>query len=153
MDKLAFRFYKFLGIKIPGHTLHEKKGLRRQKASAHWSATRKKSASRPVDKPRMNRLSTADFVPAFGLYRISLVRASGGTFKRPVFDALGGPRVACLLGELFCWHHPVLPDPARPPRRMPRPDPPVVCPGFGPDKCSNTRSICFCGPHRARVCT
>ena len=41
--------------------------------------------------------------------------------------------MACLLGEQFCWH-PVLPDPAPPPRHAPRPDPPVVCPGFGLDK-------------------
>ena len=38
-----------------------------------------------------------------------------------------------FLGEQFCWH-PILPDPARPPRRAPRPDPPVVCPGFGFDR-------------------
>ena len=87
----------------------------------------------------MNRLSTGcqPFVNrgfcSIGLHMISLVRASGKTFKRRVFDALERPRDACLLGELFCWH-PVLPDPAPPPRRAPRPDPPVVCPGFGLDK-------------------
>ena len=91
----------------------------RDKASVHWSAARKKSASRPGDKPRMNRLSTADFVPAFGLPRVSLVRTSGETFGRLVFDALEGPRDACPLGDQFCWHHPVLPDPAWPPRRAP----------------------------------
>ena len=41
-----------------------------------------KSASRPGDKPRINRGSTADFVPTFGLHWISFVRASGETFKR-----------------------------------------------------------------------
>ena len=78
----------------------------------------------------------ADFVPAsglFGLHRISLVRASGETFKHRFFDALGGTRDACLLGVLFC-RRPVLPGPAPPPRRAPRPDPPVVCPGFGFDR-------------------
>ena len=40
-----------------------------------------------------------------------------------------GTRDPCLLREQFCWH-PVLPDPAPPPRRAPRPDPPVACPGF-----------------------
>ena len=49
-----------------------------------------KSASSPAVKPDMNRLSTADFVLAFGLNGISLVRASGGTFRRRVFEALGG---------------------------------------------------------------
>ena len=65
--------------------------------------------------------------------RISFVRASGGSFRRRVLDALGGTRVPCLLGEQFCWH-PVLPDPAPPPRRAPRPDSPVICPGFGLSK-------------------
>ena len=88
-----------------------------------------KSASRPGDKPRVKRLSTADFVLAFGKKGISLVRASGEKFKRHVFDALAGARDACLLGELFC-QRPVLPDPARPPRCAPRHDPLVVCPGF-----------------------
>ena len=60
---------------------------------------------------------------------ISLVRAFGGSFRRRVFDALEGTREARLLGEQFCWH-PVLPDSAPPPRRAPRPDPPVVYPGF-----------------------
>ena len=40
---------------------------------------------------------------------------------------------ACPLGDLFCLH-PVLPGPAPPPRRAPRPDPPVACPGFGFDR-------------------
>ena len=93
---------------------------------------RTKSASRPVDKPQMNRLSTADFVPAFGLHKISLVCASGKTLRGRVFDALEGTRDPCPLGEKFCWH-PVLSDAAPPPRRAPRPDLPVVCPGFGLD--------------------
>ena len=46
---------------------------------------------------------------------------------------LEGTSEACLLGGQFCWH-PVLPDPAPPPRRAPRPDSPVVCPGFGLDR-------------------
>ena len=36
----------------------------------------------------------------------------------------------CFQGEYFCWH-PILPDLSRPLRRALRPDPPVVCPGFG----------------------
>ena len=110
-----------------------KRVYRDKKASVHWSAARTKSASRPVDKPRINRSSTADFVPAFGLHNISLVRASGGTFRRRFHDALESTRVLCLLGEQFCWH-PVPRDPAPPPRCAPRPDLPVVCPGFGLDR-------------------
>ena len=47
-------------------------------------------------------------------------------------NSLKGKREAWFLGDQFRWH-PVLPDPARP-RRAPRHDPPVVCPGFGLDK-------------------
>ena len=88
----------------------------------------------------MNRLSIGcqpvvnrGFCSSIGLHRTSLVRASGESFRRRVFDALESAREARLLGEQFCWH-PVLPDPAPPPRRAPRPDPPVVCPGFGLNK-------------------
>ena len=79
-----------------------------------------------------------------GLTRVSLVRASGKTFRRRVFDALGGTRDACLLGELFC-RRPVLLGPAPPPRRAPRPDPPVVCPGFGLDRYGGVRALRRCG--------
>ena len=105
-----------------------------KKASVHWSAARNKER---FSSPRINRVSTGCqpvvLFSSIGLHRISLVRASGETFRRRVFDALGGTRDACLLGELFC-RRPVLPDPAPPPRRAPRPDPPVVCPGFGLDR-------------------
>ena len=67
-------------------------------------------------------------------------------FKRRVFDALEGTREACSLGGQFCWH-PVLPDPAPPLRHAPRPDPPVVCPGFGLDRWTtrtlNKYLVCF----------
>ena len=92
-----------------------------------------KSASRLALKPDINRLSTADFDPAFGLHRISLVRASGETFRRRVFDALEGTRDTCLLGEIVCWH-PVLFEPLPPLHRTPRPDPPVVGPCFRLDR-------------------
>ena len=66
----------------------------------------------------VNRWSTAGFVPppvyigiplfvlAQGctigfLNRISLVRASGETFRRRVFDALESARKDCSLGEQF----------------------------------------------------
>ena len=101
---------------------------------------RLQTASQPVTE----RLSTADFVHAFGSHKISLVRASGETFRRRVIDALRGARDPCLLGVLFC-RRPVLPGPAPPPRCAPRcaprPDPPVVCPGFGIDRFCCT--MCF----------
>ena len=114
---------------VPGNTLHEK-GLQRQKGVGPLVGSQERRALLVLV---INRLSTADFVPAFGLHRILFVRASGETFRRRVFDALGGTRDACLLGALFC-RRPVLPGPAPPLRRAPRPDPPVVCPGFGFDK-------------------
>ena len=116
---------------FPGHALHEK-GLQRQQGGGPLVGSQERRA---LLGPLISRLQTADFVPAFGLHKISLVRASGETFRRRFFDALGGTRVACLLGELFCRRS-ILPGPAPPPRRAPRRDPPVVCPGFGFDKWS-----------------
>ena len=86
-------------------------------------------ALRPGDKPLINR----SLFSSIGLNGISFVRASGETFRRRVFDALGGARDACLLGKLFC-RRPVLLGPAPPPGRAPRPDLLVVCPGFGFDR-------------------
>ena len=61
-----------------------------------------KIASRPADKPRINRSLTADFVPSFGLHKISLVRASGETFKQCVLDVWEGTREPCFLDRIFC---------------------------------------------------
>ena len=77
---------------------------------------RTKSGFRPADKPLVNRT----FCSSIGLHRISLVRASKETFRTGVFDALGGTRDGCLLGEPI-RRRPVLPGPARPAMR--RPDP------------------------------
>ena len=76
-------------------------------------------------QPVVNRASCS----SIDLHTISLLRASGESFRRRLFDALEGAREARILGEQFCWY-PVLPDPAPPPRRAPRPGPLVVCPGF-----------------------
>ena len=95
-----------------------KRVYRDKKSVGPLVGSQEKIASRPGDKPWMNHSSTGDFVPAFGLHRISLVRASGKTFGRRVFDALEGTRDPCLLGDQFCWHL-VLPDPAPSPRRAP----------------------------------
>ena len=53
--------------------------------------------------------------------------------KLSVLDALGGTRDACLLVALF-FPRPVLLGPTLPPSRAPRPELPVVFPGFGFDK-------------------
>ena len=83
----------------------------------------------------MNRLSTADFVPAFGLNRISLVRASEELFRTFVLDALGEPGDGCVLRR-ETLRRSTLPGPPCPaaPLCAARPDPPVVCPSFGFDK-------------------
>ena len=101
---------------IPGHALHEK-GLQRQKSLGPLVSNQEERA---LLLPVINRGSTADFVPAFGLHRISLVRASGEAFKGRVFDALEGTRNSRPLGDQFCWH-PVVPDIAPP--SVGRPDP------------------------------
>ena len=73
------------------------------------------------------------YVRVLGLTgRISLVPASRKALKRN-YIFLQGTVNLCFLGELFCWQ-PILPDPARPLRRAPRPNPLVVCPGFGFDR-------------------
>ena len=83
----------------------------------------------------MNRSSTGDFVPAFGLNGISLVRASEEMFRAVVFDALEDTSDGGVLrGETR--RRPILPGPPCPaaPLCAARPDPPVVCPGLGFEK-------------------
>ena len=67
---------------------------------------------------------------------ISLVRVSGASLIRCFIDSLASTQAFFLLAEQLCWH-PILPDPAWPFRQAPRPDLPVVCPGFGFDRCEN----------------
>ena len=118
---------------ITGHALHEK-GLQKQKSSGPRGSSQEQRALLVLlIKPDINRSSTRHFVLAFGLNKILLARASDETFERCVLDALVGTRDACLLGGLFC-RRPILTDPAPPPRRALRPDPPVVCSGFGFDR-------------------
>ena len=92
-----------------------KKGLQRQKSVGPLVSSKEERALLvPVINRRyVYRRSIADFVPAFSLHRISLVRASGEAFRRRVFDALEGTKDSSLLGDQFC-RHPVLPDPASP---------------------------------------
>ena len=110
---------------IPGHALHEK-GLQRQISAGPLVSSQERRAA---VVPRVNR----GLCSSIGLHRNSCVRASGESFKRVVFDPLGGKRVGRLLGGPT-RRRPVLPGPAPPRRAPPRPDPPVVCPGFGFDR-------------------
>ena len=64
-----------------------------------------------------------------------------GNRSGDVFYALGAARDGSPLGEPSC-QRPVLLGPAPPPHRAPRPNPPVVCPGFGLDNfCLSTENI------------
>ena len=92
------------------------KRVHRDKASVHWSAARKKER----DKPRINRLSTGNFVPAFGLHRISPVCAFGEAFRRHVFDALEGTKDSCGRNVLLACS-PARPRPAALPCAPTRP--------------------------------
>ena len=75
--------------------------------------------------------------PARGVYSTGFVCSCFWRDVQASFSRYFGgyERDPCFLGEQFC-RHTVLLDPtssARP-RRAPRPDPPVVCPGFGLDR-------------------
>ena len=109
-----------------------KRVYKEKKATVHRSTARNKERFSSPGSTAVQTRFNRGFCYPIGLHRISLVRAAGDT-RRRVFDALEGARDACFLGKQFCWH-PVLPDPAPPPRRALRPDAPVVCPGFGFDK-------------------
>ena len=102
-------------------------------ASVHWSAARNKERFLSRGCTGYQPLVNRSLCSPINLHRISLVRASGATFRRRVFDALEKSRKDCPLGAQFYWKKVPL-DPAPPPRRAPRRDPPVVCPGFGFDK-------------------
>ena len=122
---------------LPGQALHEK-GIRKypgmtldvnqeQRAAAvlrkNWSSI----ARQPV-------IVFCDSVyVGFRLF----VRASEGTSGMVVFGSLEGKMGGCFLGEPTS-RRPTAPCPAppRPPHRCapPRPDPPVVFPGFGSNK-------------------
>ena len=73
------------------------------------------SPRRPAVRPDPIRLWYVRVLDSTGLYRMSLVLASGETFKRCVFDVLGSTRVACLLGELFLAFSPARHRTAAPP--------------------------------------
>ena len=113
-------------------------------ASSNRGQPGTKSASRLVDKPRINRRWTGCqsrvhhwFCFSVSLNGSSLVRASERTLKRSLeepffperFDPLEGSVNLSFPDEYFCGH-PILRDPARPFRRASRPDSPAICSGF-----------------------
>ena len=116
---------------VPGHALH--KGFtetKRRRYTGQQPGT--KSASRPADKPVVNRGSTAGFFPpsvyiGFRLF-VLLERRRSDVSSMPwrvrwTFVSWANSSV----GTQSCST-----PPGR--RRAPRPDPPVVCPGFGFDR-------------------
>ena len=87
-----------------------RKGLaktRRRRSTGQPPGT--KSGRRIADKLRVNR----GLCSSIGLHWISFVRVSEESFRTVVFDALGGKRVGCSLGEPT-RRRPVLPGPVRP---------------------------------------
>ena len=62
--------------------MHENSPQIKKKRRSFVRQLTTKSARGHVNKSLLHRLSTADFLPAFGLYRILLVRDLGETFSR-----------------------------------------------------------------------
>ena len=89
-----------------------------------------KSARGPGDQPVVNR----GFCSSIGLHRISFVRASEAS--RTVSSIRWEQEGGLSLGQIDpTASRPVQPRLPSPPRRAPpRPDRPVVCPGFGLDR-------------------
>ena len=78
---------------FPGHALHEKQ-LQRQKSGSPLVSSQERRVGLV---PRVNRT----FCSHIGLHRTSLVRASEESFRTVLYDALGGTRDGCPLGESF----------------------------------------------------
>ena len=98
-------------VQIPGHALHEKGVQRQQSVGPLVSSQEQRALLVPLInrgltayQPLTNRLSTAykPLVNRLFCSRISLVRASGETFRRRFFDALESTRDSCFLREQFC---------------------------------------------------
>ena len=134
---LSWCYRKRSGL-IPGHALHEK-GLQRQIAVGTLvnSQQRRALAVPRLNRgqPRVNRLSTGRFVPppvyiGFPLFVLAK-RRSEQLFMVP-WRARGTVAFEAdrNVGTLVC------PASPRPTVRcaLRRPDPPVVCPGFGLDR-------------------
>ena len=110
-----------------------------------------KSGRLPADKPVINRLSTAGFVLPSVTIGFPFVLASGGSFMTVSSMPWG------IRGSVVSWGNRPIGAPSYPaPPRLaaplpccapPRPDPPVVCPGFGFDNCKTV----FCVFAEARI--
>ena len=120
---------------IPGHALHEK-GLQRQISDGTLvNSQQAKSGRGPSDKLRIDRWSIGRFVPPLvyiGFPLFVLAKKRPGQFFTVRWRARGavGSQGDRNVGILFCSaspHPAVRPAPCRP-------DPPVVCPGFGLDR-------------------
>ena len=118
------------------HALHEKGSQSQKWRCSTCQQPGTKSAPRPADKPLINRLSTGCQPPVVFPHRLTW------DFARSCF--WGDVQETCLcfrcLGGYGGRSSPgrnVLSAArsARPPRRAPRPEPPVVCLGFGLDRC------------------
>ena len=117
-----------IDLQFPGHAVHEK-GLQRQKGVGPLVGSQEQRA---LTTPRSNR----GFCSFIGLHRISLVRASGGTFRRRVFDVLGSN---CSVGV------PARPRPAAPPCAPTRPARGMS--GFWTRQVTcRPMPVCFCKP-------
>ena len=103
-----------------------KRVYRDKEASVHWSAARNTERS-SRGSAAYQQVVNQSLCSSTGLHRIS-ERCSGDVSPMPWR----------VRGTLMSWANcsvgVALPGPTPLPRRAPRPDPPVVCPGFGIDK-------------------
>ena len=121
--------YIYIFLFSPGYALHEK-GLQRQISVGTLASSQERRA---LLVPRINRWSTAGFVPPSVYIRFPL-------FVLPKSPPQHLPLVRqSVRGTVLSWANrsvgvpfrSALPSP--PLRRARSPDPPVVCPGFGFD--------------------
>ena len=126
---------------FPGYALHEKV-LQRQKGVGPPPSSQSQRAllvqrfNRLSSgcQPLVNRLSTARLVPPsfyMGFRLFVLLESRSGDTSSMLSGVRG--KLVSFRGELFC-RRPTLPGPNPLPGHAPRPDPNVVCPGFGFDK-------------------
>ena len=120
------------------HTLHGKglQSYRNKQALVHWSAARNEERFSSRGYPLTNRLSTADFVPAFGLH--------GDLSSLCFYTEVKGTCLRCLVSWAKCsvsvQFCPT--PPAAPPYALTQP--PVVCSGFGCDMYISNQSFFLC---------
>ena len=121
------------GENVPGHALHEK-GLQRQVAVGTLVSSQQRRA---LAVPLTNRWSTGCFVPPPVYIGFPLFVLAKNRLEKLLMVPWGARGTVAFradrnVGSLFC---PAWPRTAV--RHAPRrPDPPVVCPGFGLDRSS-----------------